>query len=404
MIHLLYNILKASADLWLAVAPYLLLGLFVAGILHAFLGSDFIAHHLGRGRFASVLKATLLGIPLPLCSCGVIPVAASLRKEGASRSATLSFLVSTPTTGVDSIAATYSLMGPLFAIFRPVAAFFSGILIGLLDAVFNPEKISKRPVHHHDTISTGFKIKEVFQYGFFELAEDIGKWLLFGVIIGGILTVVIPENLILRHFSNPLVHFVIMLVIAIPLYVCATGSIPIAAALIQKGFAPGAALVFLIAGPATNTVTLSFVWSKLGKKAFYFYLSSIIIVSFVVGWLFDLLWFRLGGDIAFVHHHSKLLPPVLTITSGVVLLILVLRGLIHTRKEIADMKLELSVKDMTCKHCEMTVKNAVESVPGVEKVVVDLGRKVVGVDGNVSTEAVEKAIEKAGYTPEELNP
>jgi uncharacterized membrane protein YraQ (UPF0718 family)/copper chaperone CopZ len=402
MIDLLYDILKASVDLWLAVAPYLLLGLLIAGILHVFLGSDFIAHHLGKGRFASILKATVLGIPLPLCSCGVIPVAASLRKEGATKSATLAFLVSTPTTGVDSIAATYSLMGPLFAIFRPVAAFFSGILIGLLNALFNPEKETKHHMHDHGKISTRFRIKEVFQYGFVELAEDIGKWLLFGVLIGGILTVVIPEDLILRYFANPLVHFVIMLLIAIPLYVCATGSIPIAAALIQKGFAPGAALVFLIAGPATNTVTLSFVFSKLGKKAFYFYLSSIIVVSIVVGWLFNLLWYRLGGDIAFVHHHSKMLPPVLTITSGVLLLIFILRGLIQSRKKVVNMQLEWSVKDMTCKHCQMTVKNAVESVSGVETVVVDLGKKVVGVDGNVSVEAVEKAIQNAGYTPEEL--
>lgn len=402
MIDLLVNIFNASVDLWLAVAPYLLLGLFVAGLLHAFLGSDFIAHHLGKGRFTSILKATVLGIPLPLCSCGVIPVAASLRREGANRSATLSFLVSTPTTGVDSIAATYSLMGPLFAVFRPIAAFFSGMTIGLVNAIFNPEKESKPLEHNHGGLSTGFRLKTVFQYGFIELAEDIGKWLIFGVMIGGVLTVVIPENLILKHFANPLVHFIIMLFIAIPLYVCATGSIPIAAALIQKGFAPGAALVFLIAGPATNTVTLSFVWSKLGKKAFYFYLCSIILVSLSIGWLFNILWYRLGGSVAFVHRHGKMLPPLLTLTSGVILFVLVLRGLIQRRKEVIGMKLELSVKDMTCKHCQMTVKNAVESIPGVEKVVVDLGKKVVGVDGNVSSESVEKAIQKAGYTPEKM--
>jgi uncharacterized membrane protein YraQ (UPF0718 family)/copper chaperone CopZ len=403
MIDLLVNIFKAAVDLWLAVAPYLLLGLFVAGLLHAFLGSDFIVHHLGRGRFTSILKATVLGIPLPLCSCGVIPVAASLRREGANKSATLSFLVSTPTTGVDSIAATYSLMGPLFAIFRPIAAFFSGIVIGLLNALFNPEKELKPSEHRHEKLSTRFKLKEIFQYGFVELAEDIGKWLIVGVLIGGILTVVIPEDLILKHFANPFVHFIIMLIIAVPLYVCATGSIPIAAALIQKGFAPGAALVFLIAGPATNTVTLSFVWSKLGKKAFYFYLSSIILVSLIVGWLFNILWYRIGGDIAFVHHHGNMLSPIVTVSSGILLFLIILRGLIQTRKEVIDMKLELSVKDMTCKHCQMTVKNAVKSVPGVENVIVDLNKKVVGVDGHVSFESVEKAIQKAGYTPEKID-
>jgi len=139
MFSLLYHILQESVNLWLAVAPYLLLGMFIAGVLHAFLGEHFVGRHLGGG-FKSILKATLFGIPLPLCSCGVIPVAASLKKEGASKSAVLSFLVSTPTTGVDSILATYSLMGPLFALFRPLAAFVTGITIGGFNRLFHPEE------------------------------------------------------------------------------------------------------------------------------------------------------------------------------------------------------------------------------------------------------------------------
>jgi len=341
-----------------------------------------------------------LGIPLPICSCGVIPVAASLKKEGASRSATLSFLVSTPTTGVDSIMATYSLMGPLFAVFRPVAAFFSGITIGVLNHFFNPEKREKRPdVHQHPTLKIDSRIKEVFRYGFVELAEDIGKWLLVGVVIGGILTVVIPQDYLLGFFPYPFLHFLIMLVLAIPLYVCATGSIPIAAALIQKGFSPGAALVFLIAGPATNAVTLSFVRSKLGKKAFYLYLTSIIVVSLVAGWAFNLIWRSLGGDVGLISPHGEELPLMLRVVSGVVLLLLVLKGVVKLKEKGVTMKYNLSVPDMTCKHCKMTIENKLSALAGVTHVVVDLDAKTVGVDGDVSLEMVEEAIRDVGYTP-----
>ena len=279
MIEIVINIIIETANLWIAMAPYLLLGMFFAGILHTFLGQDFIARHLGRGVFGSILKATLFGIPLPICSCGVIPVAASLKREGGGTSATLSFLVSTPTTGVDSIFATYSLMGPLFAVFRPVVAFISGLVVGGLNLIFNPEKEKVIDSHRHTLLPPSFKMQEIFRYGFGELAHDVGQWLLIGVIIGGVLTVAIPDDMLFGYFSNPLFHFLIMLILAIPLYVCATGSIPIAAALLGKGFSPGAALVFLIAGLATNVVTLSFVYSKLGKRAFYIYLTTIIIVS-----------------------------------------------------------------------------------------------------------------------------
>jgi uncharacterized membrane protein YraQ (UPF0718 family) len=368
MIDLLYNIFRESTFLWMAVAPYLLLGMFIAGILHAFLGQNFIVRHLGEGGFGSILKATVFGIPLPICSCGVIPVAASLRKEGASKSATLSFLVSTPTTGVDSIFTTYSLMGPLFAIFRPLAAFVSGITIGIFSLLFDPEKKKTADSHYHPPLPSPFKIKEVFRYGFVELAEDIGKWLLVGVIIGGILTAVIPENMLIGYLSYPFLHFLIMLVIAIPLYVCATGSIPIAAALIGKGFSPGAALVFLIAGPATNTLTLSFVYSKLGKRAFYLYLTSIIIVSILAGWFFNLLWKGLGGNIELISPHGEQLPYLLRSFSAAVLFLLIFKGFMKTKRKMEKMKYGLYVSDITCKHCQMTIENKLKKLSGVKQV------------------------------------
>jgi len=404
MIDFFYNILIESVQLWLAMSPYLLLGMFIAGMLHVFLGTDFISRQLGGSTFSAIAKATIFGIPLPICSCGVIPVAASLKKEGASKSATLSFLVSTPTTGVDSIMATYSLMGPLFAIFRPIAAFISGITIGTLNHFFNREKDKKvSGKHDHPGLTSHRKIKEVFRYGFIELTEDIGKWLVLGVIIGGILTVAIPQDLILSYFAYPLLHFVIMLVFAIPLYVCATGSIPIAAALIQKGFSPGAALVFLIAGPATNAVTLSFVRSKLGKKAFYLYLMAIIVVSLVAGWIFNLVWQGLGGNTGLISPHGEQLPLMLRAVAGIVLLVLIIIGFMKSKEEYITMKHELLVPDMTCKHCKMTIESKLKSLPEVSRVVVNLDTKKIGVEGDVRIEELENSIRDAGYTPQRIN-
>lgn len=401
ILSFLYNILDASIKLWLAMAPYLLMGMLMAGGIHVFLGPGFISRHLGGKAFGSILKATLFGIPLPICSCGVIPVAASLRNEGASRSSTLSFLVSTPTTGVDSILATYSLMGPLFAVFRPIAAFFSGITIGTMNHFFNREKgrhVSKVKVIPSRSIN--HKLGEVFRYGFIELAQDIGKWLIIGVVIGGILTVIIPQDFLLGIFSHPAFHFLVMLVIAIPLYVCATGSIPIAAALIQKGFSPGAALDFLIAGPATNAVTLSFVRSKLGKRSFYLYLSAIIVVSVLAGWVFNLIFFTLGGSVDLITPHGTHLPLWLRTGSGIVLILLIVSGQFKKQEEVSEMKFEMNVSDMTCNHCKMTVENAIKNVKGVKKVVVNLDSKFVGVDGDADPEEIFRAVKDAGYTPE----
>ena len=405
MLDIVYQIFRESAGLWLAMAPYILLGMLFAGILHAFLGEGFVARHLGGKGLGSIIKATLLGIPLPICSCGVIPVAASLKNEGASKSSVLSFLVSTPTTGVDSILATYALLGPLFAIFRPVAAFFNGVIVGLFNRIFNPEGETKPPVPHARPAKTQFRIKETFRYGFFELAEDIGKWLVIGVFLGGVLTVAIPESLLTQHVTQPALHFVIMLAFAVPLYVCATGSIPIAAALIGKGFTPGAALIFLIAGPATNTVTVSFVYSKLGKRAFVIYLIVIVLVSLFMGWMFNLVWHWMGGDVGLIMPHGQALPQTLTTICGIILLGLILKGFMPKKKsvkgEIPEMKYELIVQGMTCDHCKMNVENAVKQVPGVEEIFVDLETNTVGIDGELDLDKVKHHIRDAGYDVEE---
>lgn len=301
-------------DLWLDMSPYLLLGMFIAGLLHIYLGKNFIRKHLGKG-IKSIFKASLFGVPLPVCSCGVIPIASSLRKDGATKGAALSFLISTPTTGIDSIFATYSLLGLLFAIFRPLFAFFAGVLTGIISFFVDKEEDKKEKIIYEN--KEKFGIKDAIRYGFFELAEDIGKWLVIGIVIGGILSY-IPINL------QPIYpfDFIIALAISLPLYVCATGSIPIAVSLIDKGFSPGAALIFLIAGPATNTITLSFVRYKLGKKSFIIYLSSIIILSIFAGIVFNFISF---GNIIY---EKPSIPYSIKIFSGIILAILIGRALI----------------------------------------------------------------------------
>jgi len=241
--------LKESVHLWVQMSPYLLLGMLIGGALHVMLREEFILRHLGGRSSSSVFKATLFGIPLPLCSCGVIPVAASLRRDGASKGATLAFLVSTPTTGVDSILATYSLLGPLFAFFRPLAALLAGLVVGLSSLFVVKEE--RWQGHRHPLPSRQpmpERLKEGLRYGLLELSRDIGGWLLLGVIVGGALSALVPESAFRSLGVHPLWESLALLALSIPLYVCATGSIPVAAALITKGISPGAALVFLVAG------------------------------------------------------------------------------------------------------------------------------------------------------------
>lgn len=399
----LSGIFKESLSLFLALAPYLLLGFGIAGLLYGFIPSESIYRHLGgRGVFPT-LKASLFGAPLPLCSCGVIPVAASLRKEGASKAATLSFLVSTPTTGVDSILATYSLLGPLFAVFRPLAALLGGLFVGNTARLFLRKEGEKAKSEHSHRLSKpplSKRLKESISYGFGTLVEDVGKWILLGVILGGTISYFVPEEFIGRYLSNPVIAFLFMLVIAIPLYVCATGSIPIAASLIMKGMSPGAALVFLIAGPATNTVTITVVAKTLGKKATIIYLISIIGFALLAGLGFNYLFRYMGSPVSLITGGGRVLPIWLSRGAGVILLCLILKEIfLKRREEVKGMRYIVEVPDMSCKHCQMTIENALSKLPGVEKVRVNLETKEVAVDGEIEEGRVIETIKKAGYNP-----
>lgn len=352
ILHHIEGILREVWALYIEMAPYLLFGLFVAGTLYVFIPAGKVLKHLSGRSYRPILKATLIGIPMPLCSCSVIPVAGHLRREGASRSATLAFLISTPSTGVDSILATYSLMGWLFTVARAFAELVMGLVAGFVmslvdrdepDAIqtttaqisqdcTGPKSCCCGPADASDpkpltTNSSPSRFKRLLSYSLTTLVRDIGWWLVIGIIIGGVISFYIPADLVREYLGNPLLAYPVMLLIGLPLYVCATGSIPIVAPLIMKGLSPGAALVFLIAGPATNTTTMTFVGRFLGKKALIVYLSTITLCSILLGLLLDFLWARFGGQMTLQSVDDAILPGWIKIASAVVFLVILINAL-----------------------------------------------------------------------------
>ena len=399
MIDLLLNAIKQIWEFALIVSPWLILGFLFSALIHAFIGERFIRQHLGGGGFASVWKATLFGIPLPICSCGVIPLAAGLRKDGASKAATMSFLVSTPTTGIDSIFVTYAFLGATFAIVRPISALVGGLLVGTLVSLLVKEKsekvefkpASERPASLKDRLVDGFK------YGFGVLPEDIGKTVMVGVLLGGAIAAIIPQDISQEYLSNPMIAYPLVLLISVPLYVCAIGSVPIAAAMMTKGLMPGAALAFLIAGTATNAVAIAFVAKKFGKNVIAIYLFSIMTLAVVFGLLLDSL---LGGAVAKdMLFKGRELPFLFQLASLILFVGLVLRGSFGTgKKGMPEARFTFHVPDMECKSCQMKVEQAVRELPGVTSVEVLLGDNLVKVDGDVDEKSVAEKLEQAGYT------
>ena len=292
------DILKAVAAIINEMSPYLLLGFLLAGLMHAFIPGGWYAKYLSGHSLRSVFNAALFGVPLPLCSCGVIPTATSLHREGAGKGAVTSFLIATPQTGVDSIFATYSLMGLPFAIVRPITAFLTAILGGTL--VNWGTKPSPSALNSQLSTTINFKLstinfKSALHYAFVEMMQDIGKWLVIGLIIAGLITVLVPESFFAVFKDNTLLSMLLVLCISIPMYICATGSIPIAVALMLKGLTPGAALVMLMAGPACNVASLLIVNKVLGKRTLLLYLVAIIGGAVLSGVVIDQLlprhWF-----------------------------------------------------------------------------------------------------------------
>ncbi|MCK4766492.1 MAG: permease, partial [Candidatus Aminicenantes bacterium] len=245
---------------------------------------------------------------------------------------------------------------------------------------------------------------QVFSYGFKVVPSEIAFWLVIGVIIGGAISSIVPADFGSRYLHSPLLNYVMILLISIPIYVCATGSIPIAAALIAKGVLPGAALAFLIAGPATNTVTMSFVYKKMGKKIAVLYVLSIVFVAVVTGLIFDLIWARSALDIGFITAGGKFLPQAVKIGSALLLAFVLLNSKYDLFRRFRKMSSEnlykIKVPDMTCQHCKMKVTESLRGMAEVKSVIIDLETKEVAVESTAGRELILKQIEKEGYHPE----
>jgi uncharacterized membrane protein YraQ (UPF0718 family)/copper chaperone CopZ len=394
-------------DLLNEMTPYLLLGFLVAGILKKFVPHRIYADKLSGNNFRSVLWAALFGIPLPLCSCGVIPTAASLRREGASRGATVSFLISTPQTGVDSIFATASVLGIPFAICRPIVALVTalagGYAVNHWDKETN-EKMSVTCAAEHVHKSFWRKCADTLRYGFIDMMQDIGKWIVIGLVIAAIITIAVPDDFFTKLSTLPLLNMVVILAISAPMYLCATGSIPIAAALMLKGLSPGAALVLLIAGPATNMAAMLVINKVLGRRTLVIYLLSIIIGAISFGLMIDYLlpvkWFTPASCGSHCSLCSEASTPWWQIASSIlfVLLLVIAFVLRISKSKTIGAQKSFKINGMMCNHCKANVEKALASLDGVTAVRVDLNEGIAYVDGkDVDRERVIAAIKELGY-------
>jgi len=379
---LINNFIELSAE----ASPWLLLGLLIAGLMKAWVPSKILSKHLGKGNSA-VIKAALIGAPLPLCSCGVIPVATELRRSGASAPATASFLVATPETGIDSVSVSYALLGPVFAVYRPFAAIMSAIITGLLVSTVKDEEI-KTPTTESEksasaccsnttdkkvsaksaTTSTccnakttdeiimpepssccstaatssaietssvqsplfnGFvaKTKTGVYYAATKLIDDIIVWLAIGLVFAAIVRTFLPEEFLLSYGSG-LPAMLLMIAISIPMYICATASTPIAAGFIMAGLSPGTALVFMMAGPATNISTLGVIKNEMGGAVLMRYLLGVALCALGFATLLDfgLNFFAINITDQMAHSH-EMLPQWFGLTCAALIAFLAIKPL-----------------------------------------------------------------------------
>ena len=394
------------------MAPYLLLGFLIAGVLHVFVPQRFYANYLSRKNRLSVLWAALLGIPLPLCSCGVIPTAIGLRNEKASKGAIASFLIATPQTGIDSILATYSLMGLGFAIIRPMAALITGVCGGLLvnRLVSEEESSTVEDNCQLSIINCQFKLFRVLKYAYYDMIRDIGLRLLIGLVVAALIQVAVPDEFFLSFADEPLLQMLVILVIAVPMYICSTGSIPVAAALMMKGLSPGAVLVMLMAGPAVNLASILVVHKSMGRHFTSIYLMTIVGFAVLFGLLLNateqlsIVNYQLSISEACCMSASNL-PSPFKLVCATVLTLLILFALMMklfskftTKKPLDPDVTVYRVEDMHCSHCEAAVVRAVENLPGVENAKASASANTLTIKGPATEETVRTAVEGVGYT------
>ena len=393
-------------SLLLEMSPFLLFGFIISGLLSVLLTVEIVSKYLGGNKFKGIFLGSLFGVPLPLCSCGVIPVFSYLRKHGASRAATTSFLISTPQTGVDSILVTYGLLGPIFAIFRPIIAFLSGIIGGFFVAILDEEsKSSDSSLECYDDCcdENESKIYQIFNYGFVKLPQDIVNPLIIGIIFAAVIYHFIPYNYFI-HIGTGFLGMLIMLLLGLPSYICATASVPIALALHMKGFSMGTLIVFLMSGPATNIATISVAIKQIGKKSTGIYLASIVICSIVAGLVFDAMFPGLSVETA-MQGGMEMLSYELQVGSAVILILILVNALRLNYFNKNDIQTQtntnsniLFIDGMTCNHCIDMVKKTLNELSNVKVLSINLQSGKLELDcSNDAIPSIESSIISLGY-------
>ena len=388
------------------ISPFLILGFFICGFLSVILTVDTIKKYLGKKSASSIFLASMFGVPLPLCSCGVIPVSAYLRKHGATKGATTSFLISTPQTGVDSIFITYGLLGPVLAIYRPIIALLSGFLGGALVHTLDRNKNEVHDIDCEDECcsdSNDGVLKKALSYGFVRLPVDIVNPLIIGLLLSSMISIFIPSNYF-EIYGSGITGMIIMLFLGLPTYVCATASVPIAFALYTKGFSLGAVLVFLMSGPATNITTISVCWKILGKKSTFIYLGTIIGSSMLAGLFLDILYPDYQLDLS-DYQVSHFLTSEIHLLAGIFLIAIMINALRVNNfsqsviKNLSPESRILNVEGMTCSHCEESIKKTLLNIKGVHNVVANSKLGSVTYETVSDNERnIKKAILELGFT------
>ncbi|MGB0712122.1 MAG: permease [Gammaproteobacteria bacterium] len=395
---------QALWSVLLDLSPALLAGLFLAGLLHVFLPQGLIHRALSRPGLGSVWRAVLVGVPMPLCSCGVVPTALGLRKDGASKGATTAFLISTPQTGVDSVLVSASFLGWPFALFKVAAAAITGIIGGLIGDKIDAGEIKEPPaLKSREDKHAGHRLVEAIDYGIHDLFGVIDRWIVFGVLVAAAITAATPPDFFAQtSWTQGLTGMLIMLAIALPLYVCATGSVPIAASFVAAGMPAGTALVFLMAGPATNMATIGAIYRSLGGRIVAVYLGTVIVMSIGLGLTFDFI--LPSASTVDMHHHGGT-DWIATVSAVLVIGLWLYLEFRRLRRRVAastpedsDVDMTLNVDGMTCPHCVASVKRTLEDLDGVDSATPDLDSGTVALTGEVlDTAALRAAIEGAGY-------
>jgi uncharacterized membrane protein YraQ (UPF0718 family)/copper chaperone CopZ len=421
-------------NIFIEISPFLLLGLFFVGLLHIFFSKEFIIKHIGKDNVGSIVKASVLGVPLPLCSCGVIPTAIYMAKNGASKGAVISFLISTPQTGIDSIMATYGMLGWVFAIYRPIIAFVSGILGGIIVNIFSKEPMtinvedSKKveasscssgscnsstcgttPVKKQNTFT------KFYHYAFVEFLDDIAVHFIIGIIISGLISFFIPEEFFIKYsLGSGILGMLVMIAVGLPMYICATASIPIAITLMLKGVSPGAAFVFLTVGPLTNAASLAILSKIFTKKVIIIYATSASVIAIIAGLSLDLIVnaFSLQEFViptmASGHMHDGGFLHTIYIVSAWIFAFMLLGSLYRRyiapkfKKKIKKVNtmntIKLNIEGMSCNHCVNNIKDTLMKQDNIDKADVDLPTNSAEITGrHIDKKIISLLIENLGY-------